>query len=339
MDEPTRVSTPAHAPEAARLGNPSYVWRFGQERRLALIERFAPLDGRRVLDLGCGLGEYVRAAERHGARALGSDIAVDRLREARRRGLATDPPSTAAYFAAAGETLPVRDGTLDVIVLNEVIEHVADDRATVREIARALAPGGACILYAPNRLYPFETHGIYVRQRYVFGNIPFVNWLPDALRNRLVPHARAYRHGDWQRLIRGTSLRDRGAQLRLPRLRQRDRARAPARRLAATRLLLGGGQRAPSLRSQSLRRAAPRRRGTAHDDRTASGAPPSPYPRDRARLRQSARRQPSLPDAAHPAAAGSSHCWCSASLWPAAAACTRSTATTRSPPAWSRRNS
>lgn len=206
LDEPTRVAAPAHAPDAARLGNPSFVWRFGQERRLALIERFAPLDGRRVLDLGCGLGEYVRAAERRGARALGSDIAVQRLREARRRGAAAQPPSAAGYFAAAGETLPLRDGVLDLIVLNEVIEHVADDGATLREIARVLAPGGVCILYAPNRLYPFETHGIYVRNRYVFGNIPLVNWLPRAIRNRLVPHARAYRHGDWQRLVRGTPL-------------------------------------------------------------------------------------------------------------------------------------
>ncbi|MDO9444103.1 MAG: hypothetical protein Q7K37_02225, partial [Dehalococcoidia bacterium] len=43
-------------PDAARLGNPSFVWRSGQERRLALIERYVSLEGRRVLDLGCGLG-------------------------------------------------------------------------------------------------------------------------------------------------------------------------------------------------------------------------------------------------------------------------------------------
>ena len=63
-----------------------------------------------------------------------------------------------------------------------MIEHVADDRETLREVARVLAPGGTCVIYAPNRLYPFETHGIYVGKRYVFGNIPFVNWLPTFLR-------------------------------------------------------------------------------------------------------------------------------------------------------------
>ncbi|TAK77721.1 MAG: methyltransferase domain-containing protein [Dehalococcoidia bacterium] len=203
--DPRRVGS--EEPEAARLGNPSYVWRSGQERRLALIERYVPLSGKRVLDLGCGLGEYVRAFARRGAKVLGSDIATARLVEARARAAAAATDGVEGFLAAAGEALPFRDGCLDLIVLNEVIEHVADDRETLREVARVLAPGGTCILYAPNRLYPFETHGIYWRGRYIFGNIPFVNWLPDALRNRLVPHARAYRQGDWRRLIAGTSLR------------------------------------------------------------------------------------------------------------------------------------
>jgi len=197
-------------PDAARLGNPSFVWRFGQERRVALMERYVDFDGRRVLDLGCGLGEYVRAFARRGAEALGSDVAMDRLAEAGQRVAADasiDTSRVRGFFGAAGEFLPMRDASMDVIVLNEVIEHVQDDQATMREIARVLRPGGTCILYAPNRLYPFETHGIYLRGRYIFGNIPLVNWLPTFLRDRLVPHARAYRHGDWKRLIRGTDLR------------------------------------------------------------------------------------------------------------------------------------
>ena len=173
---------------------------------MRLMERYVAFSGRRVLDLGCGLGEYVRAFARLGADALGSDIAVDRLVEARERAAESRTSGIGGFFAAAGEALPLRDATMDVIVLNEVIEHVQDDQQTLREIARVLRPGGTCILYAPNRLYPFETHGIYLRGRYIFGNIPFVNWLPSILRDRLVPHARAYRHGDWKRLIAGTDL-------------------------------------------------------------------------------------------------------------------------------------
>jgi len=207
MTSPASSRPSGEQPDAARLGNPSFVWRSGQDRRLALIERYVVLDGRRVLDLGCGLGEYVRGFARRGAHALGSDVAMDRLVEAQERVRKTATAGVDGFMGAAGEALPFRDATLDVIVLNEVIEHVQDDRATLSEIARVLRPGGTCILYAPNRLYPFETHGIYLGKRYVFGNIPLVNWLPTFLRDRLVPHARAYRHGDWQRLIQGTSLR------------------------------------------------------------------------------------------------------------------------------------
>ena len=199
----------ASRPDAARLGNPSFVWRSGQERRLDMIEEHAPLEGRRVFDLGCGLGEYVRAMTRRGARVLGGDIELSRLVEARARVAADDTTDGAlvdGFLASAGEALPFADGSLDVIVLNEVIEHVDDDRATLAEIARVLPLGGTCVLFAPNRLYPLETHGIYLRGRYVFGNIPFVNWLPDVLRHRLVPHARAYRHGDWRRLVEGLPL-------------------------------------------------------------------------------------------------------------------------------------
>ncbi|MBM3140879.1 MAG: methyltransferase domain-containing protein, partial [Chloroflexi bacterium] len=129
-----------------------------------------------------------------------------RLREARRRGAAQAPASAASYLVGGGESLPLRDGSVDVVVLNEVIEHVADDRETLREVARVLPVGGACVIFAPNRLYPFETHGIYLGRRYLFGNIPLVSWLPGPLRRRLVPHARAYRHGDWRRLVRGLPL-------------------------------------------------------------------------------------------------------------------------------------
>src|SRR5439155_1624396 len=93
---------------------------------------------------------------------------------------------------AVGERLPFADGAFDVILLHEVLEHVTDDQATLREANRVLRPGGRVVIFCPNRLYPFETHGIFLGKRYIFGNMPVVNYMPDAVRNRLVPHARAY---------------------------------------------------------------------------------------------------------------------------------------------------
>ena len=170
------------------------MWRSGQQRRLDIIDGHVPLDGRRVLDLGCGVGEYVRAFADAGAAAFGCDIERARLAEGRARG-------ARGLVAAAGEALPFADGSFDVVVLNEVIEHVADEVETLREAARVLAPGGRVVIFAPNRLYPFETHGVFVRGRYVFGNIPLVNWLPRRLRDRIVPHARVYEAGDWPPLL------------------------------------------------------------------------------------------------------------------------------------------
>jgi SAM-dependent methyltransferase len=174
------------APDRAEvaLGNPSFVWRFGQDRRLNLIRNAAPLEGARILDIGCGLGVYVRKFREFSDRVCGVDIDAKRIREGAR--------TTPGLMLSASETLPFRDAAFDVVVLNEVIEHVRDDAATVKEALRVVRPGGHVAIYAPNRLYPFETHGIYLGSRFIFGNMPLVNWLPDRLRNKLVPHARAY---------------------------------------------------------------------------------------------------------------------------------------------------
>jgi hypothetical protein len=64
-----------------------------------------------------------------------------------------------------------------------------------------LRSGGRAVIFVPNRGYPFETHGIYWRGVYHFGNIPLVNYLPRRLRDHLAPHVRVYTTGDMQRLL------------------------------------------------------------------------------------------------------------------------------------------
>jgi len=185
---------------AALRGNPSLVWRAGQERRLALLNRVAPLAGKRVLVDGCGIGMYVRAIARYTPHVCGLDIELDRVREGRAGGLD-------GLLNAVCERLPFADASFDVVFSHEVLEHVNDDRAACREMARVLRPGGRAVLFVPNRLYPFETHGVFWRGRYYFGNKPFVNWLPDAARNRLAPHARAYTARGLLDLFAGAGLR------------------------------------------------------------------------------------------------------------------------------------
>jgi SAM-dependent methyltransferase len=178
------------------LGNPSYVWRFGQERRLEMVQRYLKLEGARLLDVGCGLGAYVRRFSDFTDQAYGIDIDAPRVVEGAQNGVAR-------LSIALSEHLPYADASFDGVLLNEVIEHVGSDRDTLSEALRVTKPGGKVIIFAPNRFYPFETHGVYLGKRYVFGNIPLVNYLPDPLRNRLVPHARAYTRGRLEKITRG----------------------------------------------------------------------------------------------------------------------------------------
>jgi SAM-dependent methyltransferase len=199
--------SPLQQDKAIQLGHPSYVWGFGQERRLELIRRYASLEGQAILDVGCGLGMYVRAFRRFSPDVFGIDIDADKLIEASH--------DLANLSVASAEGLPYPEGTFDVVLSHEVIEHVSDDRRAVAEAVRVLrspntatgAAGGRLVIFAPNRLYPYETHGAYWGGEYHFGNIPLVNYLPDRWRDRFCPHVRAYTVRDLRQLIAGLPVR------------------------------------------------------------------------------------------------------------------------------------
>jgi SAM-dependent methyltransferase len=186
--------------KAALRGNPSFVWRAGQERRLSMIRAAAGdrVRGKVFVD-GCGVGMYLGHLSAEARQAVGLDIEFERTVEAYQ--LAKQ------VICGAGEYLPFPANTFDLILSHEVLEHVQDDAKAVREIVRSLRPGGRLVLFVPNRGYPFETHGIYWRGKYHFGNIPLVNYLPRTWRNRLAPHVRVYSGSDLDRLFKGLPVR------------------------------------------------------------------------------------------------------------------------------------
>jgi SAM-dependent methyltransferase len=191
--------------KAALRGEPSYVWRAGQERRLALIlEATGVRIHGQVLENGCGVGMYLKRLAAAGGQVFGLEVEPGRAAEAR-ANLAPFP--NAQILCAAGERLPFPAQAYDLVLSHEVLEHVQDDRLAVQEMARVLRPGGRIALFVPNRGYPFETHGIYWRGQYHFGNIPLVNYLPRRVRDRLAPHVRIYTASDLQRLFANQPLR------------------------------------------------------------------------------------------------------------------------------------
>jgi len=194
------MDSPRDLEKAALRGEPSYVWRAGQQRRLEMILSAA---GERIhgsiLENGCGVGMYVEHLAPLGGKVIGLEYDFERARDAGVR--------SAGIVNAAGENLPYPNSTFDLILSHEVLEHVQNDSLAVREMIRVTKSGGRIVLFVPNRGYPFETHGIYWRGKYYFGNIPFVNWLPRKWRDRLAPHVRVYSRRDLERLFAGLPVR------------------------------------------------------------------------------------------------------------------------------------
>ena len=186
--------------KAALRGEPSYVWRAGQQRRLEMIAHAA---GERinglVLENGCGVGMYVEKLTNLGGRVIGLEYDFERTVEAR--------VNSDKIINAAGEFIPLPSSTFDLILSHEVIEHVQDDRAAIREMVRVLKPGGRVVIFCPNRGYPYETHGIFWKGKYHFGNKLFINYLPRAWRNKLAPHVRVYSRSDMQKLFEGLNVK------------------------------------------------------------------------------------------------------------------------------------
>jgi ubiquinone/menaquinone biosynthesis C-methylase UbiE len=167
------------------------------EKRLRVITRHAPLDQGQVLDCGCGAGEYVRALRRRGAGVWGIEFSLEKLKTSRR---------DVAGRLTQGDlgSMAIRDSTIDTVLLNEVLEHVPDDRQVLGEVYRVLRPGGTLVMFSPNRRYPFETHGVSLKRsgRRVPHYVPFVPYLPLGIASRVLEFwARNYWPGELRRLV------------------------------------------------------------------------------------------------------------------------------------------
>jgi SAM-dependent methyltransferase len=120
-------------------------------RRDFLLSQLRP--GDRVLDLGCGEGDFTAAAAEAGADAIGADVAERALERARRRH-----PGLRFQRVEAHGPFPWDDGAFDLVWASEVIEHVVDTARWLSEARRVLAPGGRLALTTPD-------HGLARRLR------------------------------------------------------------------------------------------------------------------------------------------------------------------------------
>ena len=144
--------------------------------REELVRHFArpdnvrrPLDGLQILDVGCGGGLVCEPLTRLGARVSGLDPSAENICVARRhaagQGLSID------YRVGRVEELAAERQTFDAVVCLEVIEHVPDAAAFLKNCAALLRPGGLLLLSTINRTLKAYLLAVLAAE-YILG------WLP-----------------------------------------------------------------------------------------------------------------------------------------------------------------
>ncbi|MGB3441968.1 MAG: methyltransferase domain-containing protein [Actinophytocola sp.] len=106
----------------------------------AVLGALGPLDGQRLLDVGCGVGLFLCAAEQRGALVAGTDTAVERLEIA--RWALPDADLRVGGLVDPGEALPFDSGTFDVVTTGASVHNGTDRAAVLNELVRVVRPGG-----------------------------------------------------------------------------------------------------------------------------------------------------------------------------------------------------
>lgn len=131
--------------------------RFARRRIRNVLSLLPPLDGARVLDLGCGMGTFTIECARMGARATGIDPAAAALAAARRVADA-ERVRDVRFIRADAASLPIASDSVDVVLAADLTEHL--DHVTLarilRESGRVLRRDGILVLYTPDRRHVFE---------------------------------------------------------------------------------------------------------------------------------------------------------------------------------------
>lgn len=119
----------------------------------AINARFSEDTNVRLLDIGCGGGFLTEGLVKRRAQtsAVGLDLSHAAITAARAHATATRLPID--YLAGDGSEVPFPGDSFDVVVCSEVLEHVDDPAAVVRDVGRVLAPGGLFLFSSPNRTW------------------------------------------------------------------------------------------------------------------------------------------------------------------------------------------
>jgi 2-polyprenyl-6-hydroxyphenyl methylase / 3-demethylubiquinone-9 3-methyltransferase len=119
--------------------------------RLAWVEGFIPLNGLKVLDVGCGGGILSEAMAKAGAEVLGVDLATKSLRVAQLHALESGLKNVQYRECSAESLAQEQAGQFDVVTCMEMLEHVPDFESVVASCSQLVKPGGRVFFSTLNR--------------------------------------------------------------------------------------------------------------------------------------------------------------------------------------------
>lgn len=124
-----------------------------KKRVQTIFEWIAPKDDDLILDMPCGRGFYLNMMRyATNCRLVGAELDGDVIEKAKRN---VGHLSNLILNRANIYALPYADNTFDAVILSEILEHIEDDVAGLKEIFRVLKPGGVVAITVPNANYPF----------------------------------------------------------------------------------------------------------------------------------------------------------------------------------------
>lgn len=139
-----------------------WQYRWGEKTVACFAPEFSPEEifaGKTVLDMGCGASGKSLYYLSIGARqVVGVDIVAHYQAEAEAFARELDYEDRFTFLLASALDLPVPDGTFDVVIMNDFMEHISDPVGALREAMRVLKPGGRVYINFPPYFHPTGIH-------------------------------------------------------------------------------------------------------------------------------------------------------------------------------------
>ncbi len=139
---------------------------------IELVEPYLKLNGKKVLDSGCGVGGMMVALAQKGAVPYGIEVSEDLFRMANARLAGFDG---AHVELLRSDRLPFDDETFDAVFSLHVVEHVQNLEIYFNEMFRVMKKGGVALMEFPSRFFPIEPHN----------NLYLIPYLPKSVSNAL----------------------------------------------------------------------------------------------------------------------------------------------------------